>query len=116
MFTRLTRLPGRFYTQFSTTEISSAELEGVKKQLLWRARQRGLLELDVILGSFADKNLKAMTASETQEFEKILALESPDLFKLLSGQIPPSSDLTNNSVLKKLMHHVFSDHPTVSTP
>ncbi len=115
MLSRISRIRGRFYTQFtSTPEISSAELDGVKKQLLWRARQRGLLELDVILGSFADKNLKAMTAAETRDFEKILALESPDLFKLLSGQVPPSSDLKDNAVLKQLMRHVFSDHPSSS--
>jgi antitoxin CptB len=101
----------RLYSQItSTPSISSAELDGVKKQLLWRARQRGLLELDVILGSFADKHLKAMNPGETLEFDKILALESPDLYKLVSGQVPPSAELKDNQVLKRLMRHVFEDH------
>ena len=109
----LSRLFRRTYTQFSSApEISSSELEGVKKQLLWRARQRGLLELDVILGSFADKNLKTMSLADTTEFEKILALESPDLYKLLSGQAPPSAELKDSAVLKQLMRHVFADHPS----
>jgi antitoxin CptB len=114
MLTRLfARTSFRRYTQFaSTPEVSSAELEGVKKQLLWRARQRGLLELDVILGSFADKNLKTMTSAETAEFEKILALESPDLYKLLSGQVPPSPEFKDSAVLKTLMKHVFAHHPS----
>ena len=119
-FSNRLRLPAsllsvRPYSQFKETpEISSSELDGVKKQILWRARQRGLLELDVIVGSFADKNLKTMTPKETEDFEKILSLESPDLYKLLSGQIPPSAELRENTVLKQIMLHVFAHREKAS--
>ncbi|KAF4668670.1 ATP-dependent RNA helicase ddx55, partial [Perkinsus olseni] len=68
-------------------ELSSGDLEGRKKVLLYRARQRGYLELDVILGSFADRYLRHMPEPEVDEFEEVLALENPDLYKWLSAQV-----------------------------
>ncbi|KAF4674448.1 ATP-dependent RNA helicase ddx55 [Perkinsus chesapeaki] len=68
-------------------ELSSGDLDGRKKVLLYRARQRGYLELDVILGSFADRYLRDMPEGEVDEFEEVLALENPDLYKWLSAQV-----------------------------
>ena len=103
----------RFYSRFqSPEELSSCalnqETEVLKKQMLWRSRQRGLLELDVILGSFADKNLKTMSAAETAQFGEILAVESPDLYKVLSRQTSPSAALSANPVFARLLAHVHA--------
>jgi antitoxin CptB len=94
--------------------ISSAEITGVKKEMLWRARQRGLLELDVIVGSFADKHLPTLSDKETEDFGVVLSLESPDLYKLLSGQVLIPEELKSNEALLKLLKHVNTNHPSLT--
>ena len=81
--------------------------------MLYRARQRGWLELDVILGSFAEKHLATLSEPQVAEFGQILATENPDLYKYVSGQLPPSADLKDNSVFKLVLQHVNTDHPSL---
>lgn len=109
MFNLLTKR----FSQFHVTAISSEILEGPRKVMLYRARQRGWLELDVILGTFADKHLATMTEAEVDMFGDILSRENPDLFKYLSGQTPPSADLKDNSVFQKILSHVNVQHPSL---
>ena len=108
------RLAARAYHQFNVQPISSAILEGSRKEMLYRARQRGLLELDVIVGSFAEKKLPTFTDKQVEEFGEILSVESPDLFKYLSGQLAPSDGLSQNGVFRALLEHVNADHPALN--
>ena len=96
----------RWYTQFDVAQISSAELEGRRKVMLYRSRQRGLLELDIILGSFAEKYLAKLTEAEVTNFGTILATENPDLIKFLNGQLPAPKELADNPVFNRILHHV----------
>ena len=98
------------FSQFHVTPITSEILSGPRKVMLYRARQRGWLELDVILGSFADKRLATMTETEVGLFGDILSRENPDLFKYLSGQTPPSNDLKENPVFLEILKHVNVEH------
>ena len=99
----------RFYTQFNVQPISSSDLDTPRKKvLLYRSRQRGLLELDVIVGSFAEKYLSKFSEEQVEEFENVLATESPDLYKLLNGQMETPEELKNNSVFAQLLNHVHN--------
>ena len=109
----LRRLYPRRFSQFNIPEISSQVLDGPRKVMLYRARQRGWLELDVILGSFADKNLAKMTVEEVNLFGEVLGQENPDLFKYLSGQLPPSPELMENRVFQQILSHVNKSHPSM---
>lgn len=100
-------------SQFNTPHLSSADLEAARRVILYRSRQRGWLELDVILGSFAEKHLANFSSDEVAQFESILATENPDLYKFVSGQLPPNDDLKNNNVFKKLLQHVNADHQSL---
>ncbi|KAF4681988.1 ATP-dependent RNA helicase ddx55, partial [Perkinsus olseni] len=93
-------------------ELSSGDLEGRKKVLLYRARQRGYLELDVILGSFADRYLRHMPEPEVDEFEEVLALENPDLYKWLSAQRSWESLGLNEKSVDFVNNTLGFSHPT----
>ncbi|KAF4741735.1 ATP-dependent RNA helicase ddx55, partial [Perkinsus olseni] len=93
-------------------ELSSGDLEGRKKVLLYRARQRGYLELDVILGSFADRYLRRMPEPEVDEFEEVLALENPDLYKWLSAQRSWESLGLNEKSMDFVKNTLGFSHPT----
>merc|ERR1711959_41589 len=51
-------------------------LDAHRRRLIYRSKQRGWLELDIIMGDWSSNNLAAMTK------------ENPDMFKWLTGQIP----------------------------
>merc|ERR1712046_432068 len=61
-------------------------IDAHRRRLIYRSKQRGWLELDILLGDWSSANLKDMNEPQLQEFENILDLENPDLFKWLTGQ------------------------------
>jgi antitoxin CptB len=65
-----------------------------KKRILFRSTHRGMKELDVILGGFAQAHLADLDAADTQRFEELLEEQENDLFDWLTGKapIPPNFD------------------------
>jgi antitoxin CptB len=59
-----------------------------KAKLRWHCR-RGMLELDLILLRFAEKQLDLMTETEMNAFEKLLSCTDPELFSWLMGNSFP---------------------------
>ncbi len=62
-------------------------------RLAWRSR-RGLLELDLWLGRFVQRQLFALTPAEREQYEALLELPDPDLLELLDGRAEPPPGLT----------------------
>lgn len=63
-----------------------------QRRILFRSRQRGWLELDVLLGSWAAKHVPAMTAEgQLADMENLLTVETPHLYQWIVGQseVPP---------------------------
>lgn len=65
----------------SEDRTSAAQL----KRLRYRAWHRGTREMDLILGSFADRHLAAMDAAERAAFEALLAAPDPELMAWIVG-------------------------------
>jgi antitoxin CptB len=63
---------------------SAAEL----RRLRWRAR-RGLLENDLLIGSFLERQANALNASDIDVLGRLLELPDPVLFELLLGRQRP---------------------------
>ena len=61
----------------------------LRKQLLYRSKNLGMRELDLLIGTWAEHNLQSLTEGELQEFHsEVLKHETPDLVKKLMGQLP----------------------------
>lgn len=73
---------------------SSSELNA----LLYRARQRGFLELDLLLGRWAEQHAAGLDAGGRAALSDLLAAENPDLFSWLTGQAPPPPHIATNPV------------------
>ena len=80
--------------------------------MLYHSKQRGWLELDLILGTFAEQNLAKLNERDVLDYEKILEEESPDLFKWLSGQVPIPDEFKGMPVLQMLLKHCHENHPS----
>jgi antitoxin CptB len=59
------------------------------KRLRYRAWHRGTREMDLILGTFADRHLEAMGAGELAAFEALLDAPDPDLYRWIVGEEAP---------------------------
>ncbi len=47
-----------------------------RKRIIYRSKQRGWLEVDLLLGNFATANVMSMTAEQLTQYEDILAQET----------------------------------------
>jgi antitoxin CptB len=66
--------------------ISSQGLDARRRRLLFRAWHRGIREMDLVLGRFADRQLAGLSAVELGEFETWLDIPDQQIFAWVSGQ------------------------------
>ncbi|NBW39147.1 MAG: succinate dehydrogenase assembly factor 2 [Cytophagia bacterium] len=71
------------------------------KKLLYRANHRGTKEMDLVIGGFANENLKKLTFEELKEFEILLNFTDKELSSWLVDNIK-NIELDNFSVSKKI--------------
>ena len=74
--------------------LSSAGLDPRRRRILFRAWRRGLREMDLALGQFADAHLTELGDAEIGEFERWLDLPDPDILAWITGEAstPPEFD------------------------
>jgi antitoxin CptB len=72
----------------SPSPLSSAGLDPRRRRILFRARRRGLREMDLLLGLFADANLTGFGETDLGEFEQWLDLPDPEMLAWLLGEAP----------------------------
>ena len=64
-------------------------LEGIqRKRLRWRSWHRGMKEMDLLLGPFADRHLAGMSAAQLAAYEALLENVDPDLYDWISRRAP----------------------------
>ena len=66
--------------------LSSAGLDPRRRRILFRARRRGLREMDIALDAFAEQHLAILSESELAEVEAWLDLPDPDILSWLTGE------------------------------
>ena len=60
------------------------ELDVRKKRLIYRSKQRGWLEVDLLLGTWASENVPRLSPSELDEFEEFVNLETIDIYNVIT--------------------------------
>ena len=79
----------------SGSALSSAALDERRRRILFRAGRRGVREMDLVLGKFADAHLPTMSEDELAEFERLLDVPDPQAFSWIIGdEAPPREFLT----------------------
>ncbi len=67
-------------------------LEARQRRARFRANHRGMKEMDIVLGRYADAQVDAMDEATLAEFEVLLELYDRDLFKWFMGEAPVPVD------------------------
>lgn len=83
-------------------------LDIVRRRLAWRASRRGIKEMDLLVGGFAEQRLAGMTAAELDAFSAILDLPDQDLLSWATGQQPVPADIDS-----ALLRAVLAFRPAV---
>mmetsp|Transcript_11819 Transcript_11819/g.13420 ORF Transcript_11819/g.13420 Transcript_11819/m.13420 type:complete len:111 (-) Transcript_11819:126-458(-) len=61
-----------------------ADLDGFRKQTLYRCRHLGMKELEIIIGDWVEMNLDKMDYKDLDQFEEeVIQVENPVLFSYL---------------------------------
>jgi antitoxin CptB len=56
--------------------------------MLFRAWHRGMKEMDILMGKFADSQLAALSDADLDAFEALMDAPDPDIFKWLTDAVP----------------------------
>ena len=107
-FLRVSSLSSSFSNNYD--EEKEEHRKRLINKTLYRAKQRGFLELDVVVGEWAERNLNAKTTSDSflTQFAKVLDEENPDLYSYLTGQSEAPKYLREeNEAYKALKAHVM---------
>lgn len=63
----------------------------MRRRLTYQSRYRGMVEMDIIFGSFAKAKLQELSAAALSEYDTLLRQYDNDLFNwLVMGKAPPS--------------------------
>src|SRR5712692_47666 len=76
------------------TTRSSEGLDVRRRKLLFRAWHRGMREVDLIMGRFADAAIAQLTDHELAEFERLIEVPDHELLAWVTGEagVPASYD------------------------
>ena len=77
-----------------------------RRKLLFRAWHRGMRELDLIMGRFADAAIAELTQHELGEFEQLMEVPDRELLAWVMGEAPVPAEF-DTSVFRRLrdFHH-----------
>ncbi|KGY15359.1 hypothetical protein PABG_11661 [Paracoccidioides brasiliensis Pb03] len=88
------------------------DVSTMRARLLYQSRKRGTLESDLLLSTFASKNLPTMTAQQLEEFDKFLDENDWDIYYWATQEAedPSATDKANSAAAGR------SSIPTKDTP
>ncbi|WP_133127235.1 succinate dehydrogenase assembly factor 2 [Legionella nagasakiensis] len=76
-----------------------------KAKIIWHCR-RGMLELDLILSHFMEKQFDLLSDKQIHAFEKLLNCQDPDIHAWLMGyEQPDDKELANIVAIIKLYNN-----------
>ena len=89
------------------TTRTSADLDPRRRRTLYRAWHRGIREMDLIMGRFADREIGTLTEAELDDFELLIEVPDRDLFRWITGESETPSNY-DTAVFRRLKG--FHDH------
>ena len=78
------------------TTRSSEGLDARRRKILFRSWHRGMREVDLIMGRFADAAIAELAEHELTEFERLIEVPDRELLAWVTGEttVPPDYDTT----------------------
>ncbi|GAA6050208.1 hypothetical protein JCM3770_000453 [Rhodotorula araucariae] len=87
--------------------------ETLRKRLVYESRKRGILEMDLILSTFAKDRLPTMSDRELREYDRFLTLPDWTIFYYVTGKAEAPEPWRSSDVLSALLSHSANKGRTV---
>ena len=71
---------------------SSADLDPRRRKILFRSWHRGMREMDLVLGRFADARIGELDEAELDDYEALMEAPDRDIFRWLTGEAATPDD------------------------
>jgi len=86
--------------------ISSDGLDARRRRLLFRSWHRGIREMDLVLGRFADAQIATLSDADLDEYERLLDVPDQQMFAWVSGAEAAPADI-DTALFRRLrdFHH-----------
>ncbi len=72
----------------ASTDQVSAELDARRRRAIFRSWHRGMREMDLILGKFADEHVFGLNEADLAQYEALLEVPDGEFLKWLTGERP----------------------------
>jgi antitoxin CptB len=86
-----------------TSEAAEPDNAARRRRLRFRCWHRGMKEVDLILGRFADAWVNGMSEAELADFESLLESPDPQILAWVTGEEAPSPDSRHASLVLQLI-------------
>ena len=84
------------------TQRSSSDLDPRRRRALLRSWRRGMREVDLILGQFADREIGRLSEAELDEYEELMDVSDAELLKWITGAEPVPAE-RDTPLFRKLL-------------
>ncbi|XP_026396211.1 succinate dehydrogenase assembly factor 2, mitochondrial-like [Papaver somniferum] len=102
--------------QFSAAGQTISDLSVEEENDLYRSKQRGFLELDLVLGKWVEENIFSMDECGIKSLVHVLDMENPSPWKWLTNQEQPPDAVNNNSAFSALREKVMGNLENHASP
>lgn len=108
----LRNIESNYKTMHAIYDKKPSNIQDYRKMLVYRSKNLGMKELDLLIGTWAEVNLKTLDRDQLNRYEEeIIQMETPDLHKILSSS--PSEfakeDLPEDHYLSQI--RAFGERP-----
>ncbi|MBS0383987.1 MAG: succinate dehydrogenase assembly factor 2 [Proteobacteria bacterium] len=86
-------------------------LDRRRKKLKFRAWRRGFLEIDLILGGFADRNIDVLDESGLDDFEALLNAGDQDVYEWVTETAPAPAEYDTPTLAQIRAFHLEMTPP-----
>jgi succinate dehydrogenase assembly factor 2 len=93
----LTDVPKASFDPSATTADADLPLEIRRKRLIYRSKQRGWSEVDLLLGTWAARNVPTLAINELDEYEAFVNLETIDIYNVITLRLDVPEDMKTTS-------------------
>jgi succinate dehydrogenase flavin-adding protein (antitoxin of CptAB toxin-antitoxin module) len=86
-------------------QLRQACLDIRRKRLIYRSKQRGWLEVDLLLGTWASENVPSLNADELDQFEAFVNRETIDIYNVITLRLDIPEDLktpTGDGIVERI--------------
>mmetsp|Transcript_5254 Transcript_5254/g.6870 ORF Transcript_5254/g.6870 Transcript_5254/m.6870 type:complete len:201 (+) Transcript_5254:167-769(+) len=81
----------------------SSIVEIRRKRLIYRSKQRGWLEVDLLLGTWAHNNVPKLTEAELDDYEVFVNQETIDIYNIITLRLTTlPENLQNNTIVHQI--------------